>query len=74
MEGRILPNILVTLMCDEEYPKRVAVDLLYKISASFYITNKINMQAIIKDTDLYFKFIDIVIAEWQKPVDSNFIY
>ncbi len=63
-------------MCDEEYPKRVAVDLLYKISASFtefYITNKINMQAITKDTDLYFKFIDTVIAEWQKPVDSNFI-
>ena len=66
--------ILVTIICDEEYPRRVAVDLMYKIIEAFneYIyTNKINLQSLSKDTNIKFKFIESVISEWQNPNDSK---
>lgn len=67
-------NFKVTMICDEEYPRRVAVDLLYKIMQNFqdyYFKNQINMQSIKKDTSLKFTFIDTIISEWQNPVESK---
>ena len=64
------------MICDEEYPRRVAVDILYmtiKNFSEFAFTNKINFQAINKDTPLKFTFIDKIIAEWQNPVESKYL-
>ena len=64
------------MICDEEYPRRVAIDLLYKTIQNFneyYISNKINLVAITKDTSLSFKYIDTVISEWQNPTNSKYI-
>jgi hypothetical protein len=47
---------------------------MYKIIEAFneYIyTNKINLQSLSKDTNIKFKFIETIIAEWQNPNDSN---
>lgn len=70
-------NIGVTLICDEEYPRRVAIDLIYKtieaLNEHIY-TNKIDLQAITKDTNIKFKFIDTIIAEWQNPNDSKLLF
>jgi hypothetical protein len=44
--------------------------MIVKNFAEFTFLNKINMQAINKDTSLKFTFIDKVIGEWQNPVES----
>jgi hypothetical protein len=67
-------NLIVSLICDEEYPRRVAIDLIYKILENFnqhVYTNKINVQNINKDSDLKFKYISTVISEWQNPNQSE---
>lgn len=63
-----------TIICDEEYPRRVAIDLMYKMLENFnefVFTNKINLQSISKDTLLKFKYLDALITEWQNPNDSK---
>ncbi len=65
------------MICDEEYPKRVAVDLLFKINeafSEFVYTEKLDLQSITKDTSLKFKYINTIISEWQNPNDSKYIY
>jgi synaptobrevin family protein YKT6 len=69
-------NIGISIIADEEYPKRVAFDLIYKIMQNFnefIFTNKINLEKISSDTDIKFKYIDKVIIDWQNPKDSKFI-
>lgn len=64
----------MSLICDEEYPRRVAIDLIYKILENFnqhIYTNKINIQNINKDSDVKFKFLSTVITEWQNPNESK---
>ena len=67
-------SIGITIITDEEYPKRVAFDLIYKIMQNlneFIFTNKINIEMISKDTDIKFKYIDTIVAEWQNPKESK---
>lgn len=69
-------KIGVTIISDEEYPRRVAVDLMYKINAEFnqYIyTQKINLNQINKDENYKFKYIEDILAEWQDPKSSNIL-
>lgn len=64
----------MTIICDEEYPRRVAVDLMYKIVEAFnkYIyTEKINLDGVTTDSNYKFKYIEEVLAEWQNPKDSK---
>ena len=64
----------VTIIADEEYPRRVATDLMIKIIENltgYIYQNKINLQAITKDTDIKFEFIDEIIKNWQNPSDSK---
>ena len=67
----------VTIITDEEYPKRVAIDLMSKIIENltgYIYQNKINLQALTKDTNIKFKYIDEVIANWQNPSDSKLVF
>ncbi len=67
-------RIGISIITDEEYPKRVAFDLIYKIIqqfSEFVFTNKLNLELITKDTDVKFKFIDKLIEEWQNPKESK---
>lgn len=64
----------VTIITDEEYPRRVATDLMIKIIeelTAYIYQNKINLQAITKDTDIKFTYIDEIIKTWQNPSESN---
>jgi len=64
----------VTIITDEEYPRRVATDLMIKIIedlTAFIYQNKINLQAITKDTDIKFSLIDEIIKTWQNPSESK---
>lgn len=64
----------ISIICDEEYSKRVAFDLIYKIMQNlneFVFTNKINLEKITEDTDIKFKYIDTIVAEWQNPKESK---
>ena len=63
-------KIGVTMICDEEYPKRVAIDFLLKVHDNFkiFLTQRnINLNTIEKDTDLKFDYINTEIEEWQDP-------
>ena len=63
-------KIGVTMICDEEYPKRVAIDFLFKVHDNFkiFLTQRnINLNTIEKDTDLKFDYINTEIEEWQDP-------
>ena len=65
-----------TMICDEEYPKRVAIQLLFKISdyfKDFLIQNKIELNSIEKDTDVKFNYIANEIEGWQDPTKSDSI-
>lgn len=67
-------NIGISIIADEEYPKRVAFDLIYKIMQQlneFIFTNKINLESIQKDTNIKFKYVETVIADWQNPKESK---
>jgi hypothetical protein len=66
-------KIGVTIICDEEYPRRVAIDLIYKIIENlnqFLYNSNINLYNINKDTDIKFKYLDTLISEWQNPMES----
>ena len=63
-------KIGVTMICDEEYPKRVAIDFLLRVHDNFkiFLTQRnINLNTIEKDTDLKFDYINTAIEEWQDP-------
>ena len=63
-------KIGVTMICDEEYPKRVAIDFLLKVHENFklfLVQRKIDLNTIEKDTDLKFDYITTEIEEWQDP-------
>ena len=59
-----------TLICDEEYPKRVAIDLLLKLLekvTTFIYQNKINVNSYNKDTNIKFTELDKTIQDAQNP-------
>ena len=63
-------KIGVTMICDEEYPKRVAIDLLLKIHADFktFCAEKcINVNSYVKDEDIGYNYIQTIIQDWQDP-------
>eukprot|EP00340_Litonotus_pictus_P004495 CAMPEP_0170522658 /NCGR_PEP_ID=MMETSP0209-20121228/8080_1 /TAXON_ID=665100 ORGANISM="Litonotus pictus, Strain P1" /NCGR_SAMPLE_ID=MMETSP0209 /ASSEMBLY_ACC=CAM_ASM_000301 /LENGTH=192 /DNA_ID=CAMNT_0010810291 /DNA_START=46 /DNA_END=624 /DNA_ORIENTATION=+ len=67
-------RIGISVIADEEYPKRVAFDLIYKIMQKlneFVFTNKINLETITTDYDIKFKYLDTLVAEWQNPKDKD---
>jgi len=63
-------KIGVTMICDEEYPKRVAIDFLLRVHENFkFFMNqkKLDLNSIDKDTDVKFEYIDTEIEAWQDP-------
>ena len=63
-------KIGLTLISDEEYPKRVAIDFLLKIHdnfKTFLAQQNVNLNSIEKDTDLKFDYIATEIEAWQDP-------
>ena len=67
-------HLAVVMICDEEYPKRVAMDLVFKILENlntFIYQKKINVQGFNNDTDIGFTFINDVIKEWQNPTEKD---
>ena len=63
-------KIGLTLISDEEYPKRVAIDFLLKIHdnfKTFLAQQNVNLNSIDKDTDLKFDYIATEIEAWQDP-------
>ena len=67
-------KIGVTMICDEEYPKRVAIDFLLKIIDDFKIfimEKKIDLNLYIKDTDIKYEYIKNEIEGWQNPATKD---
>ena len=63
-------KIGVTMICDEEYPKRVAIDILLKVHDNFKLfqaQNNLDLNKIEDDTDVKFSYIETEIVEWQDP-------
>lgn len=70
-------NIGYSIITDEEYPKRVAFDLIYKILNEFndfIYTNKISLSKITKDVDLKFAYINTIVKDWQDPKQSKLVF
>ena len=63
-------KIGVTIICDEEYPKRVAIEFVLKIHDNFKLfqtQNNLDLNSIEKDTDVKYDYIANEIEEWQDP-------
>ena len=63
-------KIGVTMICDEEYPKRVAIDFLLKIHDNFKTflqDKKIDLNMYTADTDVKYDYIANEIEAWQDP-------
>ena len=63
-------KIGVTMICDEEYPKRVAIDFLMKIHENFKTfveEKKLDLNLISSDTDVKYDYIANEIEDWQDP-------
>ena len=63
-------KIGVTMICDEEYPKRVAIDFLLKIHDNFKTflqEKKIDLNMNTSDTDVKYDYIANEIEAWQDP-------
>ena len=63
-------KIGVTMICDEEYPKRVAIDFLLKIHndfKTFVAEKKLDLNLYSSDTDVKYEHIATEIEEWQDP-------
>jgi len=63
-------KIGVTMICDEEYPKRVAIDFLLKIHDNFKTfvqEKKIDLNMYTADTDVKYDYISNEIEAWQDP-------
>ena len=69
-------KIGVTMICDEEYPKRVAIDILLKVHDNFKLfqaQNNLDLNKIEDDTDVKFNYIETAIADWQDPSKKDSI-
>ena len=69
-------KIGVTMICDEEYPKRVAIDFLLKVHDNFKLfkaQNNLDLNIIEDDTDVKFKYIETEIVDWQDPSKKDSI-
>ena len=69
-------KIGVTMICDEEYPKRVAIDILLKVHDNFKLfkaQNNLDLNKIEDDTDVKFKYIETEIVDWQDPSKKDSI-
>lgn len=69
-------NVGIAIITDEEYPKRVAFDLIYKIMQElndFVYTNKLNLSNYKQDTDIKFKYLDTIVKDWQDPKNKDSI-
>ena len=63
-------KIGISMICDDEYPKRVAIDFLIKVHDNFipFIKEKnIDISSYKKDTNIKFEYITKGIEEWQDP-------
>ena len=63
-------KIGVTMICDEEYPKRVAIDFLLKIHDNFKTflqEKKMDLNMFTSDTDVKYDYIANEIEAWQDP-------
>ena len=63
-------KIGVTMICDEEYPKRVAIDFLMKIHENFKTfaaEKKLDLNLYTNDTDVKYDYIANEIEDWQDP-------
>ena len=63
-------KIGVTMICDEEYPKRVAIDFLLKIHDNFKTflqEKKLDLNMYTADTDVKYDYIANEIEAWQDP-------
>ena len=66
----------VTMICDEEYPKRVAIDFLLKVHDNFKLfqaQNNLDLNKIEDDTNVKFNYIETEIVEWQDPTKKDSI-
>ena len=64
------------MICDEEYPKRVAIDFLLKVHDNFKLfkaQNNLDLNKIEDDTDVKFKYIETEIVDWQDPSKKDSI-
>ena len=62
------------IICDEEYPKRVAIDFLIKILDNFNIfiqEKKIDLNLYTVDTDIKYDYIKNEIENWQDPAKND---
>lgn len=67
----IHPNTFaVTVVCDPEYPQRVAFALILEIINAF-LQSGINWENITKDTDLKFAPLDNYIRQYQNPAEAD---
>ena len=69
-------KIGATIICDEEYPKRVAFEFLLTIIDNFKIflkEKKIDLNLYTVDTDVKYSFIKNEIEEWQDPSKKDSI-
>lgn len=67
-------KIGVTMICDPEYPRRVAIDVLLRIIENFkgfMSENRININKYSVDTDLKYKYIETIIQDWQNPNEKD---
>ena len=58
------------MICDEEYPKRVAIDFLMKVHdnfKTFVAEKKLDLNLYTADTDVKYDYIANEIVEWQDP-------
>ena len=63
-------KIGLTMICDEEYPKRVAIDFLMKIHEefkNFVAQKKLDLSSYNSDDQVKYDYITQQIEEWQDP-------
>ena len=70
-------NIGITIVCDAEYPKKVAFDLISKINKNFrkFCEEKnINIEHYENDTIDNYTYLNKIIQEWQDPAKKSKLY
>ena len=63
-------NLGLTMICDEEYPKRVVFDILFETKKNFeefLKVKKVDLNLYTVDTDVKYDYIKNEIEEWQDP-------
>ena len=69
-------KIGVTMICDAEYPQRVAIDLLLKIHndfKTFLAEKRLYLNLYTNDTDVKYENIATEIEEWQDPSKKDYL-